>query len=511
MQIALAYGEPQFLLTARTPEHAGLAMRLGPALNRMSNLLDLGETARAIAADSFFGYGIFKVGVGRLPLSAQYATGLQYGPCVWRVGQRDFLYDLTANNWNNVSYVGDIYTLPLEEAQEMYPHQADQLSAMLDSDRFESKHVLPRPSRFYEAEQSVRMVDLYFPGSNVVATWPIRNESFGTIGDEPLTVRDYHGHWSGLYGVLNHIYSPDELVPIAQAESVKAMHFLFQDLFDATAEQARQAKINPIYQQAAEKDMQKLWNAADRAPVGVMDPSRFGQFEVPGPTQSQTNYMAAVMQLFKQFTPTVDEPVRAPTATQGVLERQETNAIVAEARRKFNRCLQLVGYKLGHLMMNQPDLVLPASRPVRTGSKVMIDATFRAPDHDTVKIDEFDISIEPFSTQLRSPQQRRDEILAIIQQVVMILQSRAMGAPINVEKAVKMLSEYSGLPEVAELYEELMPMEMAQRQQSKASAPRPGVGQYVRHNVSEKTDEGAMMQNLTQGMEGGGSETTRIE
>src|SRR5688572_21111974 len=50
LQIALAYGEPQFLVKARVPQHAGMAKKLGAALNRMSNLLNLGETHRMVAA-----------------------------------------------------------------------------------------------------------------------------------------------------------------------------------------------------------------------------------------------------------------------------------------------------------------------------------------------------------------------------------------------------------------------------------------------------------------------------
>ena len=507
LQIALAYGEPQFLCTARTPEHAGIADQFELAINRMAKLLDLGETARSIAADSFFGYGIFKTGVMRLPLGAQEATGLQFGPCVCRVGQRNFLYDLTASEWGKVSFVGDIYEFPLEEAKELYPHAADRLSGMTDSDRFDTKHIVPRPSRFNSPEKSVLFIDLQFPGSKAVATWMVRNESFGMLADEPLVVRDYDGHWSGVYGVLNHLYSPDELVPVAQAESVKAIHYLFNDLMDITGNQARNAKINPLYQQAAEKDMRKIWDAGDRMPVGVIDPNRFGQFEIPGPTQSQTTYMAMLMQMFKMFVPTSDDPARAPTATQAGLDRQDTNAVVSEARRKFNRVLQLVGYKLGHLMFNQPDLILPASRPVAPGSNVMVDMTWRQPS-GWVKIDDFDLNIEPYSTQLRTPEQRRDLMLGMIQQITMIMQSRAMGSPINVEKTIKMLSRLSGEPELLELYEELLPDEMAVRQSSRQSAPRPGVGQYVRHNVSEKTDEGAMMANMTQNMDSG---ETRVE
>lgn len=511
LQIALAYGEPEALTVARTPEHNGLAFKLDPALNRMGKLLNLGDTARMIAADSFFGYGIYKVGVGFLPLAARQATGLTIGPCVWRVSQDDFLYDITSGHWNDMAYVGDVYTLPVEDAIEQWPHEADRLSQMTDTDRLDSPHVLARPSHFYAPEPEVLLFDMYFPGSQVVATFPIRNGSFGTLADAPLGSREYDGHWSGVYEVLSHLYSPDELVPLAQAESVKSIHFLFQDLMEITAHQARSAKVNPVYQSGADKDMKRIWDTADRFPVPVTDPSRFSTFEIPGPSQSQTAYMAAVMQLFKQMNQFVDEPARAPTATQGTLVRQTTNAIVAEARRKFNRSLQLVYYKLGHLMLNDRGLRIPASRPILPGSRVTVDASFLPPNEQprTAKIDDFDIGIEPYSTLHRSPEERRDQLLAIIERVTVLMQARAAGSPINMEKALEMLARYSGLPEVMELFEELDPAGQAVRQQSRQSAPRVGVGHYVRENVSTKTDEGAFLENLNEaGTENG---ETRFE
>jgi len=502
MQVALAYGEPQFLITARTPEHAGIADRLQAGINRMSVLLDLGETARNIAADSYFGYGIYKCGYGHLPLSARAATGLEYGPCVWRVGQDDFLYDITASNWNNVAYIGDLYTMPFEETVKRWPMHADRLNKLADTDRLDAPRVMPKASRFHSAEAEVWLADFYFPGG-VCATWPIRSESFGELAEIPLEEHEYEGHWSGQYQVLNHLYAPDELVPISQAESIKSIHFLFQDIFHLTSEQARNAKVVPIYKQGNDRDMQKLWNARDRHPVGLTQTAlqeANQHFEIPGPTQSQTAYLAALMNFFKEFVPTVDEPLRAPTATQGQLDRETTNAIIAEAKRKFNRALQLVGYKLGHLMLNSNDLVLPATKQLRPGSNVMMDVTFSSSDLNPrpSKIDDFDILIEPFSTQHRTPQQRLQTIMALNQQLIAMFQAQAMGAPVNVEEALEIFSELSGEPRLKNLYEEIDPLHAAKRQNSKISAPRLGVGQYTRTSVTEKTNAGALEQNLNE-------------
>lgn len=498
LQIALAYGEPEFLVTPRVPEHQGMADELGPALNRMSKLLNLGDVARNVAADSYFGYGIFKVGVGIMPKAAQVATGLRVGPCVWRVSQDNFLYDITASSWDEVAYVGDMYPVPLEVAQEIYPHAADRLQSFTDTDQLNQPHVVARPSRFHSPELVVWLCDVYLPDSGAVATWPIRNESFGTLGDDPIAVREYDGHWSGVYQVLNHLYCPDELVPIAQAESTKAMHFLFNDLMHLTSDQALNAKVNPIYQTGSERDMQRLIDAPDRRPVGLSNLNNVENFEIPGPTGSQTNYLAVLYNFFKEFTPTVDEPQRAPTATQGTLERQTTNAIVTEARRKFNHALAMVGYKLGHLLVEDAQIVLPNHRQLVPGSSATVDVTWQ-PKQRNARVDDFDLSIEPYSTRIRDPEQKLQLLLGLSNQILAMMAQRAQGSPINIQEALKDMAEMSGLPQLKNWYEEVDPLHQAKRQQSRTSSPRMGVGEYIRHNVSERTTAGALEQSLTQG------------
>lgn len=498
MQIALAYGEPRFRFIARKPELRGFDEKLTMAANRMATLLNLGNTARSVAGDSFFGYGIYKCGVGYLPLAAQSATGMQVGPCVWRVGQGDFIYPIDAPAWDAASYMGDVYSMPLNDAQELYPDRADELSALTDMDRMDQMHVMPRASRFQTAEQKVWLVDIYFPQAKCIATWCVRNDTFASLSDKPLCIRDYDGHWSGLYEIVSHLYTPDELAPVAQAESVKSLHYLFNNVLDLTSEQALNARYHPIYQTGSEKDMLRIWNATDRRPVGVQDPTKFSSFSIPGPDQSQTSYMAALMQLFKQFVPTTDDPQRAPTATQGALERQSTNATVAEARRKFNRGLEQVGYKMAHLLLSDQHISLPNSKPVRPGSKVSLDMTWQPGSMEPrpAKIDDFDLILEPYPQMYRTPQERLGQLTQCTQQLGQLAALKAQGLPLNFNEALDTYADYADLPEIKAWFDEVNPLDQAKQEGAAPTLPRPGVGQYTRTNVSEKTDEGALQANL---------------
>jgi hypothetical protein len=513
-QIMLAYGDPQWEPNPRTPEYTAVAERMGPAMNRTATLLDFGETHRNVAADSFFGYGIYKVARGRLPLSAQHATGLKFGPCIWRVPQPDFIYDITAKQWNDVQYQGDIYSMPLDEAIELYPEHAARLESVTD-ELYTPRSMTTKHLRDYTPTRMVQMIDLYFPGAGpnqrgLVCTWPIRSTSFKDLSDEPIVAREWNGHWSGPYEVLNHLYCPDQIVPIAQAESVKALHILFNDLLELTSNQARNAKYNPTYQNGSEKDMASLWNADDRVPVGLNNPNDMGAFEIPGPTQSQTAYMSAVSQLFNKMAFNVDQRLgsapSAGTATQEQILANAGDQLTGEARRKSNKSLQMVGFKLAHLILNDQQLSLPASRPLRPGSDINVDVSWVPLPPGSARVDDFDIPVDPFSTAMRTPEQK----LALVQQLtptlLQIAAMEAQGMPISFSNSLRLYAKFAGMNELLEIFSPANPAYMAAQDKSRQDASMGTLGKpngdYTRTNRSERTGEGEMVQALTQMSEG---------
>lgn len=506
-QIALAYGEPQWMATPRTPEHTAIAERMQPAINRMATLLNLGETYRNVAADSFFGYGVFKVGIGYLPLSAQQATGLQVGPCVWRVSQKDFIYDITAKNWESCQYQGDLYTMGVEDAVALYPEHADRLRSMVDHQySLQAPTVTAREVRDYAPQEEVQLLDVYFPAAKLVCTWPVRSNSFMDIAEEPIAVREWTGHWSGLYEVLNHLYCPDEIVPVSQAESVKALHILFNDLLELTSNQAREAKYNPTYRAGSDQDMKRLWEADDRAPVSVTNPDNFGNFEIPGPTQSQTAYMMAMQQLFKQMNFNLDQRLglaqTAETATQAQIQNAAGDQIISEMKRKALRSLQLVGYKLAHLILNDKSLSLPATRPVRPGSEIDVDVSWVPLPPGSARVDDFDIAVDPFSTSFRTPQQRLATINQLMPVLLQVAQMQMQGMPVSFPNTLSIFAKYSGEDELRSIFEPADPEYAAaaqnSRQEGTASALGKPNGEYTRRNVSQRDGQGEMMQALSQ-------------
>lgn len=510
-QIPLSYNDPRYKVVANMPESASVAPRLQEFLNTFSDLIGLGDIARGIALDSFFGFGIVKVSRGLLSPRAQYATGQRIGPMAWRISQDDWGFDGAAKRWDQVSYMFDFLDMPLDDAMAFEPFLNENPDATLKLQEFTRSHQ-NTTSRIHSdrhhdrtAQKMTRLVDVYFPHSQEIATWPANSDDFTGVEGEPLWTRPFEGHHSGVYALLSHLDIPDNLIPVAQSESTKAYHNLFNELAEKTAEQARAGKVNPLYEMGFHRDMQKILKTKDRLPAAVSNLQKIGAYEIPGPSQGQTAYMQAALSLFKEFAGNLDDTLglgpTAATATQSELIRQANTIRSAEARRRMDRVMQEVAWKIAHLALNDPNLTLRARRMVEhTDIDVENDFLPASVMPRTTNVDDFAITLVPYSREMRPPEarlQQLNEALAIIAQ---FLELKANGVPIEIDKVVELQADYRDMPELRFVVPALLP-----EFEGRATAHRRGVsdparpqGVYTRINQSTRSNTGALTQALTQ-------------
>lgn len=514
--IQLAYNEPRYTVISNVPQGDGIAPRLEEFLKRYSNLLSLGNIARNLAADSFSGWGIAKVARGMLPPGARFATGQAVGPMCWRISQDNFIFDGTATSWDYVSFAANTILVPLNEAQNFQPFLAynpDDTKALQEfsmTPGMTDAKIHSNPMSMAAAVPMVRLLQVFLPyagASGLMVTWPDNGMSFAGVNGKPLLVEEHNGHHTGPFSVLSHLDVPDNLVQVAQCESVKQLHFLYNDIAQITAEQARAAKVVPIYQMGSQRDMQRLEQAQDRTAVAVTNIDRISMWELPGPTQSQTAAQMGTYQLFKELAGNVDDTLglgqTAPTATQSALIRQQTNARSAEARRRMDSVMELIARKLSHLLLNDQDMQLPMRRPLPGFPDIQQDVSWynaqQMPRNPSA--DDYLITIVPGSMSFRDPAERLASLNEAISQIVALAQAVAQGLPAELEKFVDIQARYRDLPELRDLFLGLLPELQAAKQAAQAQGggmPDPTKGQYTRTNVSAQTNQGALQQNMTQ-------------
>lgn len=515
--IKLAYNDPRFVAVANNADGEAIAPRLESFLNKYSRLINLGDIARQIATDAFVGYGIVKVAEGVLPPGARLAAGQSMGPMCWRVSQDNFVYDGSATSWDYVSYQGDLMLVPLKEAREFPEFLAYNEEGAkglqeynMKSDDNTDSRIHSNPLKSFNAQAMTRILYTYLPHSGLEVFWAANDLTFGGVKDKPLLVRKWKGHHNGPFSVMSLLDIPDNLVPVAQAESTKQLHYLFNELMDKGAIQAREAKVVPVYELGSQRDMDRLEGADDRRPVGVSNIQKIGMWEKPGPTQSQSAYALAALQLYKEFSGNIDDTLglgpTAGTATQSALIRQSTNARGADARRRMDRMMEQVAEKLAHLALVDETLRLEMREKITGTEDIYIDTSWLPPVEmpRDPNISNYGITLVAQSMELRDPTERLANINEAMGQIIQVAQVVAMGVPIALDKFIKIQSNYRDLPELLELYSDVLAAMQAPQEGGGMGAmggisdPNKPNGDYQRTNVSERSNQGALTQNMSQ-------------
>jgi hypothetical protein len=507
----LAYNAPRFTIVSNNPRGDILAVRGEEFLNRYAPLIGIGNVARAIALDSFFGYGIVQVDQGILPYGVQRIVGQQLGPMVQRISQDHFLFDGSASCWEDVGFVATLRCVPLDEARSFEPFLrsnpklAEALQEFnMDNGRTDSRVHRSAGSPMRNAQAMTRLVSYYFPSTGVTAVWPANDHTFSAVSEEPLLISPWTGHHTGPHAVLSDLDIPDNLIPVPQMESTKRLHFLFNELMEITSAQALEAKFNPTYEMGAQRDMERWKAAPDREPIPVSSNAKLGGLEIPGPTQQQTAYQMGIYSMFKEFNGNLDDIAglapTAATAGQSRLIRSATSQRGAELRARMDRVMELVGRKLLHLAMNDQTFKFPMRRPI-AGTRIMEDVSWLTPAEMPRggTVDDFDIQVIPESMRFRSAEERLQQLNEATMQIAQAAGIAAQGVPLELSKFVETQARYRDLPELREWFLALLP----EQQNKKAAAmpmPNPSKpnGEYNRTSTSTRTNGGAMEQAFAQ-------------
>jgi hypothetical protein len=509
-QVVLASNDPRFIIVPNVPYAENIAVRLEEFMNRWSGLIELGRIGREVALDSFCGYGITKVNTGLLPPGVRSLVKQDEGPMAWRISQDDFGFDGSAKTWDRVTYMYNIDVVPLADAQsyrpflEYNPALTEKLTEWFDENEYTDARIHRETGGDRWATPMTRLVHFYFPHYGLEAVWPCNSLSFGEVAGEPLLVRKWKGHHSGPFTVYQDLDIPDNLIPTSQIESVKHLDLLFNDMLNITANQALEAKVNPVYEFGSQRDIETWRRTADRVPFPVSKLGMVQNVEIPGPSQGQTSFMGYVFQAFKQFAGNVDDILgigtTAPTAKQSELIREAVNAASGESRRKMDYLMEMTARKLCHLVLNNPTLQLPAYQKL-PGTQYKRDVSWLPPDllPRNPDADDYLFKIVEGSMGARTAGERLKSLNEASQEIIGMAQAAAQGAPVNMEDVVETQAKYRDLPELRNWFAQLLPKYVESKTAAAELRSRPlgkPNGEYTRSNVSEGTDPGAMMESL---------------
>ncbi len=506
LKTALAYNDPQYLVTATRSENESFAKRFQTALNTYVKKIHFGDTLREIVADAIFQVGIGKIYLADSP-EVYHENDLWMDPgmpYLGRVTLDNFVYDVSKSDLRRTAFIADRYSMDLEVAkscQYFDPEVRADLQPSKWSDRADrweltSSLASHQDKTDSEIEDVIDLVDVYLPKERVVCTWPIYGK-FCLMPTKPLAVLPWDGPETGPYRFLSFIDIPDNIMPTSPAQSLCSLFYLYNFLMRRIARRAKQAKTILPYEPGAGEDLSRAMEAQDMQTVKVSRLKSIEVMQFPGPDQNMVNFTYGLQELFNRSGGNIENMLgtgpSAATVGQEQMIDQKVGAQLAYKRKKVETFATECGQDVGCLLFDDPMQTIPGERTA-PGTDYKINADWAPPDalatggasHRPCSFPDLGVCVEPYVLEYKSPQARLAGIWGTVNQLAPLMpMAQQQGFEFQFGAFIECIAELSNEPRLNTFFRPAPPpMTQPGEDASQVSTRPPGTGQYTRTSVS---------------------------
>ena len=492
---------------------------------------------RAIV-DALFCVGCLKVSLTTPAESAHSAWGLKAGhPSISVVDLDDFVYDLHARDWSEVSFIGHRYRVPLDAVRDdsSYSSERKNLTPSVDPlfnpEGDQRISVLGRTMYGSNTEEYEEMVDLwevYEPRHRRIVTLscnpdagPQGGTSYGRGSDVvPLRVQPWVGPATGPYHMLGFHVVPGNIMPKAPIQDLIDLHMLANNIYRKLSRQADRQKQILAVRGSATEDAARVQNANDGDIVRVDNPDNLKVMDFGGPNQvnmqllldavNRFSTMAGNMELMGGLSP------QSKTATQDKMLNENASGTMASMQDTTVTYVSSVIKSLCWYYHHDPIQVQRSTFSIPSMPAISVERAITPQQRLKVPWKDLQIKVDPYSMQHQTPQGRLQALDQLVQKTVMPMMQilQPQGITLDANAYLKKWGEYADDPDVAEILTITDPP--AQEPGGGGGGPAPGMPaettrNYVRENMPGRTQQGDMLNsmNALKGMDtGGASEQT---
>ncbi len=489
--LSLAHYAPRWAINARTREGRGFDKRIQNFLTRYSEILNFHVVQQQLALDSAFGWAVCKIDNGLPPKGITAPVA----PRMYRIDPNTLIIDRSAATFDECSYIGDMYLVPLNEAQN-YEWSSEGAASRITEYRYSSSSgsstLEGNVNDESFAEPMARLVDIYIPKQGKIYTWNCPNDEFREINDEPLGER---ASPINPYSVLSLLNKPGQIVQISRLASLRGLHLLANEMLNKGVNQARASQRNPVAPMGSEQELEAALDAGDNNPVYI-NKEELGMFSIPGPDSSILNLATAAAGMFSQEAGNLEVALGSST---GADTARQTEALLGQIsasqsidRRTFEMFLAEIGQKLATLAFQSETLELTTMTKI-PGTKYQVNQLWGTPEMmpRVAEIDSFHFDVAQYSTSFRTPQERLGQLQQASQLVMTWMQAAAQGAPIKIEQVIADAEEaFDLVPNLTEWWSGQPPTPAEKTQEAYTSLAQSPEGSDVRYHGAGGGDEG---------------------
>lgn len=495
--------DPSVLVLARDRSLALEAYEFEIAMNQLLKVIRYGSALRECVKNACLLFGVMKCGITAASEYDSQGFAFDAGtPFVESVLPEDWVHDMQARRPEEWGYCGDRYKLPLEdllndpnvsdEAKE-YLERAPKAQVGSELDEKVSQLATddgvrdPDDESFLETRE---VWDVYIPRLQMVTT---------LTDDFAIVCKSIH--WdcdpTGPYDMLRFGHVPGNVVPSPQVGTQFPLADIINKLYRKVSKQANNQATVWAANGAAANDgtVDRLVKAEDNETVRVDDVNALKPFSRGGPDRSVMGLAELLKGLYSYSAGNLDTmgglSPSAPTARQEQIMANASSAIALDMGDAVNTLNERVVKKLGYWIYTDPMLTLKLEKKVTEGIVLPVEW---GPERRQAQYSSFNVTVQPYSSQSKTPADRSRQLLAILSQVIAPFapMMQAQGIAINFVSLLSLFERYEDLPELSQILE-VGGLALNQAMQAQETSRKPPV--TSRENVRVSVAGGPTGQN----------------
>ena len=456
----LASNNPRVMVTTPHSELKTKAFDLGLAVNVLMQEIQIHKTLRKAVLEALYGMGIVKVGL-------EQGAEMEIGGFLHDVGQPfadivgldDWVHDMSARRYEEVSFSGNRYRLPFYQLSESGLYDESAIKDLKPSSRFHynlyneggderaenvARGLDSDPDEYLDY---IELWDLWLPHENAVVT--ISAEGDG----KPLRWVNWEGPEEGPYHILQFNDVPGNMMPLPPVAVWIDMHELANRVFRKLGRQAERQKTILGVRGTAQEDGERIVRANDGEAILLDNPEAAREYRFGGIDQVSLAFLIQLRQMFSYQAGNLDVlgglGPQTSTVGQERLLAESASKRMSDMQGRMMSFTKGVVRSLAKYLWYDPFITIPLIKR-EPGIELGITVEWGPEEREGDFV--YDIDIAPYSMKDESPGDKLNVIMQFLNTMAPFMpMMEQQGLAFDFEGIARKFAQYTNMNDLDEI------------------------------------------------------------
>ncbi len=456
------------LVSTENPSYKLAADDLALELGKVCQDIDFDEAVYRCVLDALMSIGIMKVGIGQDEEVGEEGQSYSSGKIFLSpVDLDDFFYDTKEKTFQSASFMGNIYSVPLEDVQND-PKNDPETVALLQP--------VPRTNQSLDGGEKASAIlfnqdsggtDSFIDYTELWDYWIPRKKVLVTLTRDGKKLKEvqWEGPKRGPYRILSLGEVPGNAMPTTMAQDLFAINEAQNCMARKVICDELARKMILAVRKGSDGDGDAITNSANLDAIGLNDPKNVQEMRMGGSDSNAVGILIQLQNKAKEVAGNLDSVAglapQAPTLGQDQLIKQSSSEAVEEISGRVTKFCSLLLEDVAFWQFTDPTVKMSLTKVVGgTGIPIQIDIT---PETRRGTFSDYTFKIDPYSLQPQTPAAKLQAIGMTVQQYILPLMPmmQQQGVTLDVKALLQLVGRYANISnEVGEILKVAPPMPM---------------------------------------------------